>query len=581
MPALLALMLVCNKASAVQTVSIGVAAFDDPVRVEQRWQQTINYLNDGQQQYRFELLAISPSKLEMMMLNNELDLLIQNSVKTVQYKERFGASQLLTATPIWNSPPHQAIGSALVMRSDARIDNFEQLARFSAISTSSYAFGGYTAFWRESAEHGKTPIQSFDSLTFVGFPQRKLLHQVLAGDADVAIVPSCLLEQMIADDEFGADSLKVVLEQTPPEFPCGVSSRLYPYFSLSKLAHVDTELATYVVQKLLTLEADAGAARVGRYTRWTVPVDDREVYQLLQAIGLWPFNTNWMMLAQRAFPWVIAAIVVLFLGYLHHLRVKKLVARRTSQLQSEMDGHKKTQANLQEQRSAFYKAQRVLLTGEMASGLAHELNQPLSSIRYLSKGCVLRMEQPQPDLEQVKSGLEKIDQLTNKAETIIKRIKQFCARPSRMSSLAITELLDETLALMEADFRRMRCQVEIERNLQQKLSINGDSVLLQQVLVNLLRNALDAMKDTPETQRRIVVSLCNKSGRFELAVRDYGSGLGDEALARLFMPFETSKAEGLGLGMMICQRIIAEHGGEIWAEHAKPGLTVAFWLPVE
>ncbi|MBY5992676.1 PhnD/SsuA/transferrin family substrate-binding protein [Ferrimonas balearica] len=566
---------------ASETLTVGVAAFDNPQRVAQRWQPTLDYLNQGQAQYRFELLALPPKVLEQRLAEGAVDLLIQNSVKTVQYKEKYGASRLLTAAPLWPAPANRAIGSALVMRQGEAVTDFGQLARLKAISTSAHAFGGYTVFRRELAEQGLTPKKAFRQLTFVGFPQRKLLQQLLSGEADVAILPSCLLEQAVAEREVPEGSLTVALDRRPADFPCAVSSRLYPYFAVSKLGHVSPEVATFVARRLLTMAGDAPAAQRGRYSQWTVPVDDREVYALLKAIKLWPFNTDWHHLARQALPWAGLAALILLLGYLHHLRVKALVARRTSQLTQEMTQHSATQAHLQEQRSAFYKAQRVLLTGEMASGLSHELNQPLASIRYLAQGCGYRLDGEPLDREALAEGLKRIEAQTEKAQGIIQRVKRFCARPSKLSSLALSELVTETLALMEPDLRRNRSRVRFDNRLADNLAIQGDPVLLQQVLVNLVRNALDAMAEVAEPQREVVIALTREAERVQLSVRDHGPGLAPAALDRLFLPFESSKTEGLGLGMMICRRIIEEHHGTIWAESAEPGLRVTFSIPIE
>ncbi|ADN77099.1 histidine kinase [Ferrimonas balearica DSM 9799] len=579
---LLAGWVLCFAGSALgqQRVPVAVASFDHPERVERRWQPTLDYLNQGQSDYHFEVRALPPQELRQAAERGEFDFMIQNSVKAVQFKEKFGASQLLTAAPLWTDSAEKAIGSALVMRAGEAVTEIDELAPLRVVSTSPHAFGGYYAFWRELAEHGLSPESFFQNLNFVGFPQRALLQRVLDGSADVAILPSCLLENAVRDGRVPPGALTVALDQRPQGFPCGVSSALYPYFTVTMLSSADSDVATYLVRRLLELDSTHPAAQSGLYRHWTVPVNDREVYALLKSIGLWPFETDWRYLAGEAMPYALVLALLLVAGYLHHLRVRAMVARRTQELRQEMAQHEQTQRRLTEQERAFYKAQRILLTGEMAAGIAHELNQPLASIRYLAQGCGYRLESgAQP--EELKEGLARIGRQTEKAQGIIQRLKSFCARPMATESVALVPLIQETLEMMAPDFRRFDCTPALVLPAHQHPSVPGDGVLIQQVLVNLLRNGLDAMETLTPSQRALELSLQPEQGGWTVSIRDHGSGLSEHALGRLFFPFESSKPDGLGLGMMVCKRIVDEHQGTIRARNANPGLEIKVWLPGE
>ncbi len=403
---------------------------------------------------------------------------------------------------------------------------------------------------------------------------------MLDGSADVAILPSCLMESAVTEGLVPEGALTVALDRRPEGFPCGVSSALYPYFTLSMLSPADSETATYLVRRLLELSPDDLASRQGRYRGWTVPMDDREVYALLKSIGLWPFETDWKYLAGRALPYAIGLALVLLAGYYHHRRVRAMVAKRTSELREEMAEHEQTQRRLTEQERAFYKAQRVLLTGEMAAGIAHELNQPLASIRYLAQGCGYRLEKGAEPSELLE-GLGRIGRQTEKAQGIIQRLKSFCARPMTTERVALDSLIEETLELMGPDFRRFDCQPTVTLPSQGAMTVPGDGVLIQQVLVNLIRNGLDAMEGLLPAQRQLAIALAPEGEGWLVTIRDHGSGLSEAALDRLFFPFESSKPDGLGLGMMICKRIIDEHQGWIRARNAMPGLEIKVWLPGE
>ncbi|MBY6186322.1 PhnD/SsuA/transferrin family substrate-binding protein [Marinobacter hydrocarbonoclasticus] len=577
-----ALWALCLASPAVarETVPVAVASFDHPDRVIRRWRPTLEYLNQSQSDYQFVLRAMPPSEMMRAAERGEFDFMIQNSVKAVQFKEKFGASQLLTAAPLWTNSAEKAIGSALVMRSGEAVSHYDELAPLRVVSTSEHAFGGYYAFWRELADRGEQPESFFRNLQFVGFPQRALLQRLLDGSADVAILPSCLIENAVKDGVVPEGALTVALDKRPDGFACGVSSELYPYFTLSMLSTADSQVATYLVRRLLEIAPEHPAAQSGRYQQWTVPVNDREVYALLKSIGLWPFETDWRALAGQAMPYAAALALILLAGYLHHLRVRALVARRTQELRQEMQQHEQTQRRLTEQERAFYKAQRILLTGEMAAGIAHELNQPLASIRYLAQGCGYRLDSG-AEPEALKEGLDRINRQTEKAQGIIQRLKSFCARPMATDTVPLIPLIEETLEMMAPDFRRFDCYPQLSLPANSHPKVPGDGVLIQQVLVNLLRNGLDAMEHLSPAQRQLEIGLDAEASGWTVTIRDHGSGLSEAALGRLFFPFESSKPDGLGLGMMVCKRIIDEHQGKIRACNAGPGLEIKVWLPGE
>ncbi|QIZ76971.1 sensor histidine kinase [Ferrimonas lipolytica] len=566
---------------AKESIHIGVLAFNDRIEVQQRWQPTLDYLNQKLPSYHFQLEAVQPKQMDALMEQGAIDFMINNAVRTVQYKERYGVSQLLTVRPNSGRTPERAIGSSLIVSSDLQLGSTQQLGQMRVVSASKKGFGGYMAFQREVVDGGDSPEQLFGSLQFVGFPQNSLFDRLRSGEADVAILPSCHLELSVANGVVNPGEFKVALAQPYADFPCAVSSRLYPYFMLSKLNHVDSVVATAVAKQLLELTPESVAAKTGRYNSWTMPVDDSEVYGLLKSIQLWPFAPDWQVLAKRLAPYGLLLLVVLVLGYLHHYRVKLLVARRTTELRDEVLQHNQTQAHLVEQQNAFYKAQRVLLTGEMASGLSHELSQPLASIRYLTQGCQYRMASAQFDKEQLQLGLQRINAQTEKAQGIIQRFRGFCARPSTVNHINMRQQIEEALVLMEADVKRHQCRVQFNNQCADDVMIKGDAVLLQQVLVNLLRNGIDAMDENAAADKVVTVTLSSQACWLVVQVSDRGCGLSEAALERLFMPFETSKAQGLGLGMMICKRIIEQHQGQISAANLYPGLKIEFRLPKE
>ncbi|WP_083700027.1 PhnD/SsuA/transferrin family substrate-binding protein [Shewanella sp. UCD-KL12] len=565
---------------SAEPVRIGALAFASPDAVSHRWQPTFDRVSE-QTGLTFDLIPLTPTQLNEYVANKKLDFIIGNALTTVEFKKDFGVSQLLTLVPDHHERPERAVGSALITRANVKVDNFSDLKHLTVISSDPKAFGGFQIMAGEMANHELNPFNDLGKLTFVGFPQSKLLNLLIDGTADVAILPTCVLEAAVKDNEIAPGVLKVVLSTPHKDFECQSSSRLYPSYALSKLGHVDHKLATQIVAAMLTIKASDKAAAKGRYQYWSAPVNDSHVFHLLKQLNQWPFVTNWDRLVKDAVPWTFAIFLALLLGYLHHLRVKRLVVLRTRALSDEMEQHKNTQKTLFEQQKQFYKAQRVLLTGEMASGIAHELNQPLAGIRYLTQGCIYRITDEQLEL---KTALEKTIQQVDRAQSTIKRFRQFCHQSSQFERCDITSLIEDVLKLMQPDFNRLSISPSLHFA---KIEIEADVSLLQQVLVNLIRNALDAMETVSAAKLSITVKELDKQA--VITIQDNGIGLSDQALERLFFPFETTKEHGLGLGMVVCKRIIEEHGGVINASN-KPidqlgnltkGLVISIHLPMK
>ncbi len=234
------------------------------------------------------------------------------------------------------------------------------------------------------------------------------------------------------------------------------------------------------------------------------------------------------------------------------------------------------------QRAELTHFARVSNLGALAGSLAHELNQPLSAILNNAQAATRFLAATPPDLSEVRGALDDIAQDTKRAGQIIRQMRNLVRReePNRQP-LEINRVIAEIVRLLHSDStqRKIRLTLDLDPS---PIRINGDSVQLQQVVLNLVLNAFDAMKDAPDERREASLRTTRREpGLVQVAVRDGGTGISPERLRHLFEPFHSSKPEGLGLGLSICQRIVTAHDGRIWAENnAGPGATIYFTLPI-
>ena len=259
-----------------------------------------------------------------------------------------------------------------------------------------------------------------------------------------------------------------------------------------------------------------------------------------------------------------ASLILLAQG----ITIAALLAQRTRRRRAE--------AEIQNQRMELAHVTRVSTVGQLASALTHELNQPLAAILRNAEAAEMFLQREQPDLEEVRAILADIRKDDQRAGDVIDRMRTLLKRRRLESTpLDLRALIEDTLVVARNDARAR--QVKLTSDLPPQLpAVPGDRVHLQQVLLNLILNGMDAMSECPADARSLVVRVRNASaGSVEVSVTDRGSGLAPEAAARIFESFFTTKPQGLGMGLAISRTIIEAHGGKIRGEN-NPGRGATF-----
>ena len=232
-------------------------------------------------------------------------------------------------------------------------------------------------------------------------------------------------------------------------------------------------------------------------------------------------------------------------------------------------------------RNELFHMDRVARMGEMASSLAHELNQPLGAILRNAEAAELFLQDPSPDLEEIRTILADIRADDQRAGAVIDRMRGLMKRREvERRLLDLNVLVGEVVALVRSDAELRRVRLVLETN-PALPPVQGDRVQLQQVLLNLVLNALDALNDNLPESRLVTLRTQPAGASIEVSVSDQGHGIPADKLVRVFEPFYTSKPNGLGMGLAISRSIIEAHGGRLWAENkAEGGAVFTFALPV-
>jgi signal transduction histidine kinase len=218
----------------------------------------------------------------------------------------------------------------------------------------------------------------------------------------------------------------------------------------------------------------------------------------------------------------------------------------------------------------------------MASSLAHELNQPLSAIANYNMGCVNRLQANDFCPEELLAAMQKASAQAERAGKIIRRVRDFVKKsePQRCA-VGIADVIEEVIGFAEIEARKagVRISVTVPADLPPAYA---DKIMIEQVVLNLVKNGIEAMYDTPRSERELAINArANGKDFIEVRVADRGHGVLVEQTEKLFAPFYTTKPEGMGMGLNICRSIIEFHQGRLWAvANSGSGTVFSFTLPL-
>jgi len=257
--------------------------------------------------------------------------------------------------------------------------------------------------------------------------------------------------------------------------------------------------------------------------------------------------------------------------------------KANEQLQSEIAEREAAQEGLIRAQAEIARIARITTMGELAASIAHELNQPLGSIVMSGDACLRWLTAKPPNLDEVRQAVEAIIRDGTRASSVLVRIRGLLRRGERLRERSnINEIIREVIALSEGELRQSGASLRTEMpgNLP---PVVVDRVLLQQVILNLMMNAVEAMRAVSDRARLLRIRTEEQpAGSIVVRVQDSGAGLDPQHSSRLFEAFYTTKVKGIGMGLTISRSIIEAHGGRLWAvANHGPGSTFCFTLPID
>jgi C4-dicarboxylate-specific signal transduction histidine kinase len=251
------------------------------------------------------------------------------------------------------------------------------------------------------------------------------------------------------------------------------------------------------------------------------------------------------------------------------------------QLLAEMVERKRAEEAYYEAQAELARVTRISALGALAASISHEVNQPLAAVVTNADACMMWLAADEPNLEEARAAVDSIAREGTRASDVVRRIRaMFTKSAIERTPFDVNAMLLEVVALMEPEASRNQVTLQTELAADLRRGI-GDCVQLQQVAMNLILNGIEAMRDTGDRSRRLLVrSEMRKPDEVLVAIRDEGIGIDPKNLRRLFDPFFTTKPQGMGMGLNISHTIVEAHGGRLWATANDGfGATFQFTLP--
>jgi two-component system sensor histidine kinase TtrS len=688
-----------------EEVKIGVLSHRGDQVTRDMWGPTADYLSSIIPGHEFSIRPLNFDEVNPAVEAGVVDFVLVNPGIYVNLEVNYRVSRIATLYNRRNDVPYKIFGGVIFARKDnTEIKTLEDLRGHSFMAVDSTSLGGFQMAMREMIAIGIDPYRDLESLEFGGIHDLVVMS-VLQGEVDVGTVRTDILERMAAAGTIDINGFHIINPQQVEEFPFALSTRLYPEWPFSKVAHTPDSLAQQVAIALLQMPNDHPAALAGKYAGWTIPLDYQPVHELFRELNLPPYQDLGEFTLSDAIEryryWLFGGLLVLLFMVFMTLWVMRLnqelhkAKNRLEQqheliLESVVDGiygvdlqgrstffnkaaeritgwqadeviglnqheilhhthadgsphlpdecpvyltfrdnearyisddifwrkdgssfhveysstpilgengkvvgsvvvfrditrRKMMEEDSREHQVELARVGRLSTLGEMASGIAHELNQPLTAISTNAQATIRLLESNNASLEMCVDVMERIADQADRAGEIIRQLRRFVRKePLERAEVAINDLVNAVVVLIRPEIRRASVMLELE--LQKDLPIiSVQPIQIEQVILNLARNAIEALLDNAQEERRLCIYTRRKDEHLvEVSVRDNGPGINPEVADNLFDPFVTSKSQGMGLGLSISHGIIEAHGGKLTVNpDYRSGAEFNFTLPLE
>lgn len=559
-----------------ETIHLGILNTSGNEAENVLYAETATVLKDKLKPRNVEVSIYDLPGLEKAIAAGKLDFFISNPGFYVSSRQKLDTTALASQSNQFFGRPDRALGSVFVVpKQSSHIFSLRDLRGKSVCAVAPNAYGGLYIALGELNRRGFDPDKFFNSVHYSGYPMPKVLEELKAGKCEAAIVRTCLLEELSASRQIKENEFRVIEPRpTGSNEHCIRSTELYPGWVFAATKNTSEALRKETTKILFSLPAVQG-------NEWSVPRNFAKLDKLYKnlKVGHYEYlrNWDWKEFIRNYWSFILIVFVVIIAVFLHNLILKQQVERRTERLRQTM---KEKLAEHQAAVSAnrhLHDMEKINLVGMLSSMIAHELRQPLTVIRNYSEGLRDILHSQDYDAKILEEALKVVDEQSIRASSIIEHMRGLIkGKESKVREVDLNSFVPSVIDT----YRELggKYEVKFVTSAAAQVTVQIDPTQFEIVLLNLLNNASEAITQQ-ETKPVITVTVAPENGEAAVTVVNEGLLEHKESFNNLFAVKNSTKANGLGLGLAIAARVIERWGGQLSIRQHNKEVIVCILLP--
>lgn len=551
------LIFISTASYAVEKTEVKVGVIDsfNPEFGTQTLEPSLKFLNSKLTSYRFVPVVLNSVNPDKELKNNPVDFLI-SSAGTLSLSQ--GIVHVATRKTILSDDPSASeAGTFVTLAKREDLRELKDLKGKVVAASQPNSFDGWLVGQHEIFKNGLDPENFFKRSVFTHFQFPDSLMLLIQGEADVAILSACVLEQLSNEGLIEASDFKVLAQKPQGVLRCARSTDLYPGIVFAAREDIPPKLKWQVASALMSMPP------TNDY-EWTIASRFSKVDELYRDLQLGPYQylKDWSPagILKRFKTEILLATGLLLLLILNSLYLRRTVARRTLQVRRTLNRQIKLEKEYKESRNRLAQMEKFGVINQMSGMLAHEVQQPLMAINNYLAGLRVYLNSKGYSDAVTERTIGSLEHNSERIGSIVTRVRGYAKqKKGEMKSCDLTAIALSALTVLKAlKFEH----VEVKADLPPEAKVVGDPLELELLIINLLKNACSAVENQPKPKVDLKIESLDEK-HWCLSVSDNGSTLDDKSFARLKTLGDSVKPEGMGIGLSIVRGIADKHGAEL------------------
>ncbi len=569
-----------TQSNEIETVRVGLVRLTTPSPYAPIVNSTIKAIRQSLSDYRVEVVRMKREDLEQAIIGGKIDLFL-SSAGFYRRLVGYGANSLASAMSPRYPNPNFSEGAAIVVSNLNRdLQTISSLQGKRVVIPSTQAFSSYQIPMGEVVRRGYDPDRFFSKIIQVGDGEQAFaVFDVLnEGKADVAFAKQCILEDWLKTHPEAGKKLRVIEPRHAPG-ECARSTDLFPTWTLGSTFVTPPDVSRRVASAVLNMPATTEGLL------WGVATDFSRVDQLLRDLKIGPYEhlRHWTLrqFLMRFWPLLLASVMLIIGLAWYTRRIEHLVQIRTKALEEALSKQRQLQSQAMKATQRLNSLQKVAIINQISSILAHELRHPLGAIIFYADGLIATLKDGLSNREQTLKVLSQISAQAMRISEVMQKVRSYRKGSTGINDIiCISNIVAESIQIVRHSTADR--EVTIDTVIDPNLIVRGDALEIGILAINLIKNAVEVTRELPNAHVR--VSLRESIDGIRLCIEDNGTIRTEQDLVDLRERIDSTKEDGLGLGLQIVGGIAERHQAKIvfgLRSDGGQGLVVSVTFPKE